>query len=201
MSNINIDEKLNKVLNYIVSYTEENGFPPSVREIGTELLIKSTATTYYYLEKLKQNGLLKKTKSKNRAIEVISENKKLSYKSVPLVGNITAGTPIFAVESIDEYIPLPASMFKSNDLFMLSVTGDSMKEAGIYSGDVIIVVRQNYAENGDIVVALIDNEATVKRFYKEKDYYVLHPENKTMKDIIVKELEILGKVDGLLRKY
>lgn len=198
--NNNLGEKLNKVLNFVKSYTEENGFPPSVREIGKELDIKSTATTYYYIEKLRQNGLLKKTKSKNRALGVVSD-KKVNFKSVPFVGNITAGSPILAVESVEEYIPLSADMFKSNDLFMLSVTGESMKEAGIFNGDVIIVNRQNYAENGDIVVALIDNEATVKRFYKAKDHYVLHPENSAMQDIIVNDVTILGIVDGLLRKY
>lgn len=199
MKNV-MDEKLKKVLNYIISYTEENGFPPSVREIGAELSIKSTASTYYYIEKLKQNGLLKKTKSKNRAIEVIDKNK-VNYKSVPLIGNVTAGIPILANENIEEYIPLPSNMFKSNDLFMLSVIGDSMMEAGIFNGDIIIVNKQNYADNGDIVVALIENEATVKRFFKEKDYFILHPENKSYNDIIVKELEILGVVTGLLRKY
>ncbi|MDD4003433.1 MAG: transcriptional repressor LexA [Clostridia bacterium] len=195
-----IEDKLKNVLSFIVSYTEENGFPPSVREIGANLSIKSTATTYYYLEKLKEQGYLKKTKSKNRAIEVINKNK-ISYKSVPLIGKVTAGIPITAVENIEEFIPLPSSMFKSNDLFMLSVCGESMIDAGIYDGDVIIVNRQDFADNGDIVVALIGDEATVKRFYKQKDCFVLHPENKKMKDIVVKELSILGVVNGLLRKY
>jgi repressor LexA len=196
----NIDDKLEKVLNFIKSYSQDNGFPPSVREICSELSIKSTATAYYYIEKLKNNGLLKKTKSKNRAIEVVNKNK-VNFKSVPLVGTVTAGNPILAVENIQEYVPIPADMFRSNDLFMLSVSGTSMIDAGILDGDVIIVNRQNYADNGDIVVALIDNEATVKRFYKEKDYYVLHPENKTMSDIIVTDVTILGVVNGLLRKY
>lgn len=200
MKRVKIDDKIENVLKFIKSYSKKNGFPPSVREIGAELSIKSTATTYYYIEKLIQNGYLKKTKSKNRAIEVIETNK-VNYKAVPLVGNVTAGSPILAVENVEEYIPLPADMFKSNDLFMLNVSGESMIDAGIYDGDVIIVNRQNYANNGDIVVALIDNEATVKRFYKEKNYYILHPENKTMNDIIVKELTILGTVNGLLRKY
>jgi repressor LexA len=120
---------------------------------------------------------------------------------VPLVGTVTAGNPILAMENIQEYVPIPSDMFRSNDLFMLSVSGTSMIDAGILDGDVIIVNRQNYADNGDIVVALIDNEATVKRFYKEKDYYVLHPENKAMSDIIVNDVTILGVVNGLLRKY
>jgi len=200
MGKINIEEKLNKVLDYVKSYTFDNGFPPSVREIGTALNIKSTATTYYYLEKLKQKGYLKKTKSKNRAIEVI-DNKKVKFKAIPLIGKVAAGYPILAIENIEDYIPVPSDMFKSNDLFMLSVVGESMIDAGIYNGDVIIVNKQNYADNGEIVVALIDNEATVKRFYKKKDYYILHPENKTMNDIIVKKLDILGTVNGLLRKY
>lgn len=200
MDNISMDEKLNKVLSYINSYIADNGFPPSVREIGRGLSIKSTATTYCYLEKLKQKGYLKKTKSKNRALEII-DAKKVNYKAIPLIGKVTAGEPILAIENVEEYIPMPSNMFKSNDLFMLSVSGNSMVDVGIYDGDVIIVNKQSYANNGDIVVALIDNEATVKRFYKEKDFYILHPENSTMSDIIVKEVEIMGVVDGLLRKY
>lgn len=200
MGKTNIENKLNKVLDYITSYTEEYGFPPSVREIGSALSIKSTATTYYYIEKLKDQGHLKKTKAKNRALEVLGKNK-ISFKSVPLVGKITAGAPITAIENIEEYVPIPSNMFKSNDLFMLSVSGESMIEAGILDGDVIIVNRQNYAENGDIVVALMENEATVKRFFKKEGYYILRPENKNMQDIVVKELVILGVVDGLLRKY
>jgi repressor LexA len=200
MGKTNIEDKLKRVLNFITAYTEEYGFPPSVREIGSALSIKSTATTYYYIEKLQEQGYISKTKAKNRALGVVGKNR-ISFKSVPLVGKITAGTPITAIENIEEYIPIPSNMFKSNDLFMLSVSGESMIDAGILDGDVIIVNRQNYAENGDIVVALIDNEATVKRFYKKDGYYVLHPENKNMQDIIVKELMILGVVNGLLRKY
>ena len=195
-----IEDKLKNVLSFIVSYTEENGFPPSVREIGANLSIKSTATTYYYLEKLKEQGYLKKTKSKNRAIEVINKNK-ISYKSVPLIGKVTAGIPITAVENIEEFIPLPSSMFKSNDLFMLSVCGESMIDAGIMDGDLVLVKEQSHARDGDIVVALLEDEATVKRFYKEKDRIRLQPENQLMEPIYARDVRILGKIKGLYRKY
>jgi len=195
-----LNEKLSRVLNYLRNYIEENGFPPTVREICSELEIKSTATVYSYLERLKELGYLKKSRAKNRALEVV-DKKKASFKTVPLVGRVTAGTPILAEENVEGYVPLPADIFRANDLFMLAVEGDSMIEAGIYDGDIIIVNRQNYAENGDIVVALIGNEATVKRFFKEKGYIRLHPENSSMQDIIVEDCLILGKVCGLLRKY
>lgn len=200
MANKNIDDKLLLVLNFVTNFIQENGFPPSVREICAKLSIKSTATTYYYLEKLQEKGLLKKTKSKNRAIEIVNNNKD-NIKNIPLIGKITAGSPILALECIEELIPMPADIFGSDDLFMLNVVGDSMIDAGIYSGDRIIVKSQSYAENGDIVVALIDDEATVKRFFKEKGFYILHPENRSMQDIIVEDLHILGLVTGLIRKY
>lgn len=194
-----IDTKLNNVLKFITKYVDENGYPPSVREIGAELSIKSTATTYYYLEKLQEKGYLRKTKSKNRAIEIVSAAKNPT-RHIPLVGTITAGVPILASENIESNIPLPADMFSGDDLFMLSIAGDSMIDAGIYNNDKIIVKKQSFADNGDIVAALIDNEATVKRFYKRDGHYVLHPENKNMQDIIVKELHVLGVVCGLIRK-
>lgn len=194
-----IDEKMELVYNFVTNYVDENGFPPSVREICSELSIKSTATTYYYLEKLQERGLLKKTKSKNRALEVV--NKKDNIKSVPLVGKITAGEPILATENIEENIPLPSSIFNQEDLFMLTVQGYSMIEAGIFDGDKIIVKLQKTAVNGEIVVAMIDSEATVKRYYKHENYYILHPENKSMNDIKVTELDILGIVTGLIRKF
>lgn len=194
----------NEVLEFIQSFLDENGFPPSVREIGSACHMSSTATVYYYLEKLEAQGLLRKSPSKNRAIELIRDNSinPINTKNaVPFVGKITAGTPILATECIEDYINIPTQLFNNQDeLFILQVKGDSMIEAGIFDGDMIIVKKQDYAYNGDIVAAMIDNSATVKRFYKEKNCYRLKPENTLMDDIIVDEVSILGLVVGLIRK-
>lgn len=193
-----VDENVNKVYEYVKKYFEENSYPPSVREICTHVGIKSTATAYSYLEKLKKNGLITKTPDKKRAFSL---TKKQTFSSVPLVGTVTAGTPILAVENIENYIPLPPEFSNSEDLFILRVQGDSMIEAGIFNGDKIIVKKQNTADNGDIVVALLDDSSTVKRFYKKNSKIILHPENQTMCDIILDDVAILGKVIGLYRKF
>ena len=193
----NSRNKMQAVLNYINTYNAENGYSPTVREICAELHIKSTASAYYYLEKLTNEGLLSRSPNKNRAVNF----KKSSSINIPLIGTVTAGQPIFAYENYEDYYSFPAGSFKGSDLFMLSVQGESMIEAGIYNGDKIIVRKQETAENGDIVVALIEDSATVKRFYKRDGYFVLHPENETMADIIVNDVSILGIVIGLVRKF
>ena len=193
-----IEEKLEQVHQFIKRYQAENGFPPSVREICAELGIKSTATAHYYLDKLKERGILTKNANKNRAISVCDT---MDYVSVPVIGTVTAGTPILAVENLDGYFPLPPDFVKSDECFMLRVKGDSMIEAGIFDGDKIICKKTPYADNGDIVVALIEDSATVKRFFKRNGKIILHPENSALSDIVLDHVEILGKVTGLVRKF
>ena len=198
----NMDLKLNKVLNFMNGFIQKNGYPPSVREICKELSIKSTATVYYYLEKLEALNLIKKTRSKNRAVEIVNgKNPHISTVKIPLVGKISAGSPILAVENIDDNYIFSESLFKGDDLFMLTVLGDSMVNAGIFSGDKIVVKRQNTASNGNIVAALIENEATVKRFYKTDTQIILHPENEKYDDIVLDDVSIMGVVVGLVRKF
>ncbi|MBQ2712893.1 MAG: transcriptional repressor LexA [Clostridia bacterium] len=202
MANISKDEmkgKLNEVYQYLVSYTESHGYPPSVRDICQDLHIKSTATAYSYLEKLKDRGLIQKDSSRNRALMLTG--RRTGVKNVTLLGHVQAGQPIMAVENAEETYPLPADLFSGDTLFMLNVQGESMCEAGIYDGDKIVVKQQPYARNGEIVVAMIDGEVTVKRFYKKTDHIVLHPENSTMQDIVVPDCDILGVVTGLIRSY
>lgn len=189
--------KMQAVLNYINEYNAEYGYSPTVREICAKLNIKSTASAYYYLEKLSGEGYLSKSPNKNRAVNF----KKNASVNIPLIGTVTAGQPIFAYENYEDYYSFPAGSFKGSELFMLNVQGNSMIDAGIFDGDKIVVRKQQTAENGDIVVALIDDSATVKRFFKKDGYIVLHPENETMADIIVEDAVILGKVIGLVRKF
>lgn len=187
--------KMRAVLNYINEYNAENGYAPSIREICSKLEIKSTASAYMYLQKLKDEGYLNRTPNRNRALSF----KKSTSVNIPLIGTVTAGQPIFAYENYEDFYSFPAGSFSGSDLFMLRVQGTSMIDAGILDGDKIIVRKQETAENGDIVVALIDDSATVKRFFKKDDHFVLHPENETMSDIIVNDVAILGKVIGLIR--
>lgn len=194
-----INDKINKVYHFVVNYIDANGYPPSIREICAKLGIKSTATAYSYLDKLKERGLLDKSPMKKRAIA--PANKKSAYASIPLVGTITAGSPIFAVENIEGYCPLPEDFNGAEDDFALRVSGESMINAGIYDKDIIIVKKCDTADNGNIVVALIDDSATVKRFYKKNGKIVLHPENDTMSDMIFDDVRILGIVKGLIRKF
>ena len=201
MTKDGMKEKLSAVFVYLTEYIDEHGFPPSVREICSELDIRSTATAYCYLEKLEQQGLIRKSRAKNRAIEICAKES-VTQKSlrVPLIGQVTCGQPIFAYENMEGYYALPEDFFgKSNELFMLRAKGDSMIEIGIFDGDLLVVRKQPYANEGDIVVALVEDEATVKRFQKRKDYFVLHPENIYFKDIVLKKVDILGIVQGLVR--
>ena len=195
------EEKLNKVMDYIRKFTEENGYTPSVREIGKECGIKSTATVHSYIEKLQNKGYLNKTENKKRAVTI----GKGSGVNVPLLGVVTAGQPIFAYENYEDYYTFPVGEFRGEDLFMLRVQGTSMIDAGIMNGDKIIVRRQQTAENGEIVVALVneDESATVKRFYYRDGKIILHPENELLQDMVyeVGQVSILGKVVGLMRNY
>ena len=195
------EEKLNRVMDYIRKFTEENGYTPSVREIGKECGIKSTATVHSYIEKLQNKGYLNKTENKKRAVTI----GKGSGVNVPLLGVVTAGQPIFAYENYEDYYTFPVGEFKGDDLFMLRVQGTSMIDAGIMDGDKIIVRRQQTAQNGEIVVALVneDESATVKRFYHRDGKIILHPENELLQDMIfeVGQVSILGKVVGLMRNY
>ena len=193
-----IEEKLNEVYKFTVDFISDNGFPPSVREICAQLHIKSTATAYSYIERLKARGLLEKSPLKKRALTL--PHKQNDFKSVPLIGTVRAGSPIFAVENLDGYCPIPDEFNTGGTEFALKVQGDSMINAGIYENDIIIVNQQNNAVNGEIVVALVEDSATVKRFYKRDGKVILHPENDNLTDMVFDEVIILGVVKGLMRK-
>ncbi len=209
-----LNKREKAILNFIEKQVNQNGYPPSVREIGKAVDLSSTATVHGYLNALEKKGYIKKESQKGRTLKLIKGGKDDSqvkmkdleaYSSkemvdVPLVGKITAGEPILAVENITDTFPVPLDFTGIGDVFMLTVRGESMIEAGILSGDYILVKKQNVARNGEIVVALIGDEATVKTFYKEKDHIRLQPENSTMDPIIVPTCDILGKVVGVFRK-
>lgn len=187
-------EQLQEVLRYIEQFYDDNGYPPSVREICAGMGFKSTATAYNYIDRLRSMGMLQKTDNKKRAVSIQN-----NVKKIPLIGTVTAGTPILAVQNYDGYFTVSGDEFKGENLFMLRVHGDSMIDAGILDGDKIIVRQQHTAENGEIVVALIDDSSTVKRFYKRDGKIILHPENPRLSDIVLDDVAILGKVIGLVR--
>lgn len=193
------EEKLTMVMDYIRKFSEENGYTPSVREIGKECGIKSTATVHSYLEKLQTKGFLNKATNKKRAVTI----GRSSGVNIPLIGTVTAGQPIFAYENYEDYYTFPVGEFRGEELFMLRVQGTSMIDAGIMDGDKIIVRKQATAENGEIVVAIVDDSATVKRFYRKNGQIILHPENEALSDMIFEgdQVAILGKVVGLMRNY
>lgn len=190
--------KEQKVYDYIVKSLRENGYAPSVRDICRDLGYKSTSTVHMYLKRLNMFGYINKEDGKSRAVRVADEGPRVS--AVPVLGLITAGEPILATENLEGYVGY-AGDFKADSLFALRVRGESMINAGIYSGDIIIAEKTCYAENGEIVVALIEDEATVKRFYRENGHYRLQPENDTMQPIISDEVMILGKVIAVQRNY
>lgn len=193
------------ILDYIKQEVRERGYPPSVREIGEAVGLASSSTVHGHLERLEKKGYIRRDPTKPRAIEITdgddsAANFHLSVSRIPLVGKVTAGEPILATENIEDYFPLPSHFAEEGETFMLKVSGDSMIEAGILDGDYVIVRSQPTANNGDIVVAMNEeNEATVKTFYKEKDHVRLQPENPSMEPIILKNVTILGKVIGLFR--
>lgn len=194
------------ILDYIKKEVEEKGYPPSVREIGEAVGLASSSTVHGHLARLEKKGYIRRDPTKPRAIEILdraaTERRTETHAvMVPLVGKVTAGEPITAVENIEEYIPVPKKLVGNGKHFILSVQGDSMINAGILDEDYVIVRQQPTAENGDIVVAMTpDEEATVKRFYKEKDYIRLQPENDHMEPILLPRVTILGKVVGLIRR-
>ena len=200
-----ITKRQEDVLNYIKKYVVEHGFPPSTREIGAALGLSSPATVHTHLKKLEDAGCIRKTNSKFRTIEIIGDNeyaeKNEELVKVPLLGKITCGNPIEAIETPDEWFTIPANLIPGKEeVFTLKASGDSMINKGIYDGDIVIVQRQKVARNGDIVVAMTDEgEVTLKTFYKEKDHIRLQPENDTMDPIILANCSILGKAIGLYR--
>jgi len=194
-----------QILEFIKKKTRERGYPPSVREIGESVGLSSSSTVHGHLARLEEKGYIHRDPSKPRAIEILDDEGSAAQKhrlvSLPLVGRVTAGQPILAVENIEDYLPLPRELAGDERSFLLSVRGDSMIGAGIYDGDLVIVRPQPTAENGDIVVARLGDEATVKRFFRDKGAVRLQPENPAMQPIVTTEVEIVGKVIGLLRRF
>ncbi|RCW51487.1 MULTISPECIES: transcriptional repressor LexA [unclassified Halanaerobium] len=201
-----LSDRQKSILKFIMREIDEKGYPPSVREIGSAVGLKSPASVHSHLKTLEKLKYLRRDPSKPRAIEVIYENDniekdKKEMLKIPVVGKVTAGEPILAEENIEDYFPFPVDYLKvrNKEIFMLQVSGDSMHDAGIYDHDYVIAQKQNHAENRDIVIALLDDEATVKRFFKEDDYIRLQPENVAYEPIISKNVVVLGKVIGLYR--
>lgn len=198
-----ITKKQTEILEYIKSEILNRGFPPAVREICEAVNLKSTSSVHSHLETLEKNGYIRRDPTKPRAIEIIDDNFNLVRRevvNVPIVGRVAAGEPILAVQNVESYFPIPAEFMPNAQTFMLTVKGESMINAGIFDGDQILVQQQSTARNGEMVVALVDDSATVKTYYKEDGYYRLQPENDTMEPIIVHgELQILGKVIGVFR--
>ncbi len=203
-----MEQKLNALYQFLKEYQKQNGFCPSVREMCDELKVNSTSTITYYLNHLEKEGKIRRGAFKNRAIEILNQdldsNVKMmeiiqSYQPIPILGQITAGEPILAVENFEEVFYMPSGLFRGDDLFMLTVSGESMIEAGIQDGDKVVIRKQDTANNGDIVAALIDDSATIKRFYKEDGHFRLQPENPTMEPMFFDEVTIIGKVVGLIR--
>lgn len=199
-----ISQKQMEIYNFLKTYIKDKAYPPSVREICAAVSLKSTSTVHAHLKTLEKKGYINRESTKTRALEIIEfTERKKELLEIPIVGKVTAGEPILAIENIEDTFQIPINYIKSSnkELFILKVSGDSMIEAGIHDGDLAIIEKTNVAENGEIVVVLIDNEATIKRFFKEKNYYRLQPENSTIEPIIVTECSILGKLTGLYRKY
>ena len=203
-----LTKRQDDVLKYVKEFIVSKGYPPTVREIGKALGLSSPATTYAHLEQLEKKGYIRKNDGKNRAMELLVDNEFLNVNTkddvieVPLLGKITAGSPIEAIENPNEFFSLPAYLIPTKkEVFTLKVSGESMINVGIYDGDIVIVERCNVAKNGEIIVAMTDeNEVTLKTFYKEDGYFRLQPENDTMLPIILNNVTILGKAIGLYRK-
>lgn len=202
MSQGKITDKQKEILEYIKETILSKGYPPAVREICEAVHLKSTSSVHSHLETLERNGYIRRDPTKPRTIEILDDDFALTRRevvNVPIIGTVAAGMPILAEENIEDYIPIPVEMLPNKEVFMLKVKGESMIEAGIFNNDKVIVARQPTAENGDKVVALLDDSATVKTFYKENGHYRLQPENASMEPIIVDDVQILGKVIGLFR--
>lgn len=204
MSQGKITAKQKEILEYIKQEILNRGYPPAVREICDAVQLKSTSSVHAHLETLEKNGYIRRDPTKPRAIEIVDDTFNLARRemvNVPLLGNVAAGEPLLATQNIENYFPIPSEMMPNAETFMLRVHGDSMVNAAILDGDLILVEQQSSADNGDIVVALIDDSATVKTFYKEDDHIRLQPENDFMDPIIIKDVTILGKVIGVFRMF
>ena len=204
MANGKISKKQSEIFEYIKEQILEKGYPPAVREICEAVHLKSTSSVHAHLETLEKNGYIRRDPTKPRAIVICDDSFQLvrnEMTSIPIIGTVAAGQPILAAENIEGYFPVPVDMVPNAETFILKVKGDSMINAGIFSGDQIFVERTNVARNGDMVVALVDDSATVKTFYKEQGHVRLQPENDTMDPIIVDDCDILGKVFGVFRLY
>lgn len=197
-----ITDKQREILEYIKETILKKGYPPAVREICEAVRLKSTSSVHSHLEQLEKNGYIRRDPTKPRTIEIIDDTFNLARRevvNVPLLGTVAAGAPILAQENIENYFPIPVEMLPNKEIFMLKVKGDSMIDAGIYNGDRVIVAKADTARNGEIVVALVDDSATIKTFYKEKGRFRLQPQNTSMEPIILDDVQILGKVIGLFR--
>ena len=199
-----ITAKQQEILEYIKETILKKGYPPAVREICEAVHLKSTSSVHSHLETLEKNGFIRRDPTKPRAIEIIDDDFNLVRReiiSVPVIGSVAAGEPIFAEQNIEGYLPVLPEDMPDGEAFMLRVKGESMVKAGIFDGDRVLVKKQEHAENGDIVVALVDDSATVKTFYKEDGHFRLQPENDSMKPIILDDVSVVGKVTGLFRVY
>ncbi len=203
-----IKAKTDKLYEYIKKYQAKNGFPPSLREMGAYMNATSTSTISYYLHYMEEQGQIRRGVYKNRAIEILTPKEPdiqqsleivRNYSPIPILGKITAGQPILANENCEDIYYMPNNLFKGNELFILNVSGDSMINAGILDGDMVVIKKQETAENGEIVAVLIDDSATIKRFYKEENRYRLQPENPNMEPMYFDDVSIIGKVVGLIR--
>lgn len=204
MSYGKISKKQQEILDYIKNEILNRGFPPAVREICEAVNLKSTSSVHSHLETLEKNGYIRRDPTKPRTIEIVDDNFNLTRRevvNVPLIGSVAAGQPILAVENVESYFPVPSEFMPNNQVFMLKVKGESMINAGILDGDQVLVEIVPDAKNGDMVVALIEDCATVKTFYKENGHFRLQPENDYMEPIIVDDLQILGRVIGVMRFY
>lgn len=200
---VEIKDKQSEIYRFLIAFTEKKGYPPSVREICEAVSLKSTSTVHGHLKRLEKKGLIKRDPTKPRALEIIELNAlKREMLNIPIVGKVTAGVPILATENIEDTFAIPMDFIKHDrELFILKVSGESMINIGVRDGDLAIIEHADSASNGEIVVALIDDEATIKRFFKENNHIRLQPENDTMDPIIVESCSILGKLVGLFRQY
>ena len=199
-----ITPKQQEILEYIKQQILKKGYPPAGREICEAVNLKSSSSVHSHLETLEKNGYIRKDPTKPRAIEILDDSFQLTRRemvNIPVIGSVAAGQPIFAAENIETYFPVPSEFIPNQEVFMLHVKGDSMMNAGIFDGDTILVKHQNTASNGDMVVALLDDSATVKTYYKEDGYYRLQPENDHMEPIIAENISILGVVFGVFRFF
>lgn len=195
-----------KIYKYIKSEIRSKGAAPTIREICQYADLSSTSSVHHHLNTLEKKGYIKRSKSKNRCIEILESNfysyePVAEYSNIPIIGTVAAGQPILALENIESYFPVPTDYLTNETCFMLKIKGQSMINAGIYDNDLVLVRQQNTADNGDIIIAIIDDSATCKRYYKESDYVRLQPENDAYSPIYIKELNIIGKVIGLFRSY